>query len=266
MPKLGPPPWNPPPFELLSEDERPDVVVPRREIPPLAAAQPPLAGLSEEQRQIMRDYGAWFSSSGRTQVDLAPGTEHWNPKRPGIKALRRDRIEAAIAYITDLGKPSVRRIAQKLNIPEQAVCTWSSEDGWVAKRQEYLDFVYQKLRERMAEALTEDRLKALEFARIARDQTFEMLTENRPEAKSYEALLKGFVEVLRFIDGLGMTALGKIAPGDGSDNTNGNRAGMSENELAAIERAILDVRVSKDDEGTSEDADGLGGDRPADED
>jgi hypothetical protein len=159
--------------------------------------------------------------------------------------LRRD---TALAYISDPKCDSLAKLAQDSRftgkVSLRTLERWCAEDRWPAARQNFLAETYKDMRQRMADTLTQALCADVQMLIEARDRARLLLMDETVRPKSFEGLLKSFVDLSRRIEEIASEAGDRLVPGGlGAQGADENQVtDVPADELDAMAQAALKHR------------------------
>jgi len=168
------------------------------------------------------------------------------------------RTDAAITYISDPKCDSLDKLAKDARfadrVSRRTLERWCAEDNWVLRRQAFLRETYAEMRRRAADTLTQAMMEDVRMLIDVRQRAHELLMSEAVQPRSYEGLLKSFVDLSRRLEEVAGTAAERLVPGGMTAETAGPTdelpSGVSAEELDAMTRAALSVRRGELESGT----------------
>ena len=161
------------------------------------------------------------------------------------EVLRRD---TALAYISDPKCDSLAKLIQdprfEGKVSLRTLERWSSEDRWPTARQQFLADTYRDMRRRMADTLTQALCADVQMLIEVRDRARNLLMDETVRPKSFEGLLKSFVDLSRRVEEIASEAGDRLVPGGlGAQDAGQDRVtDVPADELDAMAKAALAMR------------------------
>lgn len=162
------------------------------------------------------------------------------------------RLEAALVYMTDPDRNSIRKVHQDPRFAHLHIRTlesWSKQDGWVEKRDVFLrtwaDQAYKRLGSSFVERRREDLGLLQRLKEVATDRLLEADDENAAPIKSFEGGVGSVIALSKRMEELEQTILGEMMPPDSKPESplmSGGAAGLSAEELERLTATLLDQR------------------------
>ena len=161
------------------------------------------------------------------------------------------RREAGLAYISDPQCDSLDKLAQHPKfmgrVSLRTLERWCTADNWVIERQRFLTETFKEMRRRAADTLTQALVADVQMLIDVRERAYQHLMD--PEGvqpRSYEGMLRGFVDVSRRVEEIARESADRLVPGGMAPEDDGHHDalpdGMSPEELDAMTKAALEHR------------------------
>ncbi len=127
------------------------------------------------------------------------------------------RVEAALTYMTDPDKGSVRKLhadPRFSHIGESTLMLWCKNDGWVEKRQRFLAYWAANAYKKIGSKLSHERKLDLDILLQARDLAAEKLKDPETKPRSFEGVLTALAKVSERIQAIQESIVDDMMPPD----------------------------------------------------
>ena len=151
------------------------------------------------------------------EVDVMPEVEEEEPEE-SIKVARRNgpsRIEAGLAYMTDPNCGSIEKLSQDprfMHVNKRTLERWASDDGWVKKREDFLNKWAKRAKEKLGSALCKVRQAELNQLLEIQMIGMEKIRDELCLPKSWEGVVKAVVEANRRIEEVSTAIADEVMP------------------------------------------------------
>jgi hypothetical protein len=136
---------------------------------------------------------------------MPPAQKARSARRPTLSAGEKDllRYAAETAYVLTPGEMTVAELCQQApfnGVTRAAVQKWADEGNWVARRQEHLSDLRDRINVRIGQTLIEDRVQQIADQQRICDQGLDMLEDDALQPKSFEGVAQMVVGTFRSMD------------------------------------------------------------------
>lgn len=161
------------------------------------------------------------------------------------------REQAGLLYITSPDPPSIKKMAEdpQWGVKFATLQTWSIQDEWVKRRNEFFDRIADKVKAQISERLVQGRIEALEVMTGMLETSLTEFGQKdedgnlKLKARSFEGMVSAIVKLQMFVEDLRDRIAERATPSDlGSATVESDTTTLTPDEAKHVAKALMEKR------------------------